>query len=404
MTSATTIAAGLACTLITLASAGCGLTQPEPKAPAPGGNAGGGGGAGSSGGATTPASGKSALVSAGGADYGGRIYLCLSAAGWPKKWTDYNDPKNVFVDPKNPKAGADVHYWLTSQAQLAVKMQVDGISFTVPHVPPQETNTTDATGKAVKVKDPDGWRMHFEGRMDAVKNNSPMGNAQAIESGLRDARRILPAPAEFILYAGYPDDRDKKIVSDQAYCDQYVSSSIGPYVTAKDDRGAYVLSRVVVDTTGDYVTKPDRPEAMAVLQSIRRQYPWLKVGGEPQPHKASFVFDTGVTTRAAWKYVQKPTGTAPPNWGVLKDEIIPISAMAANGSAPIIFYTGGRLDLDDVTTQITAAPVSVGIFAWTVGEDPNGPKQPGDHERWLKFVAQTKELRKKWDNQFGAGK
>ncbi len=339
---------------------------------------------------------QAARVTAGGADRGGRVYLCLSAAGWPRAWSEYNDPKNVFVDPRRPVEGANVRYWLTSQAQLAVRMQVDGLVFTTPHVPPPaEIETRNAQGKIEKTKNPDAWRMRFEGRMDAVRNGSPMGDAQAIADGLREARRILLPPAEIILYTGYPDDRDKSIVTDEAKCDKYVNDSIGAYVNVKDASGAYIVSRVVVDTVGAYVNKP---EAQAVLKSIRRQYPWLKVGGEPQPHKATFQFDTGVTTRAAWKNVHKGSDRPEPEWGVLSDEYVPVKTMAATGCAPIIFYTEGpRLDLDEVVKQVTAAPVSIGVFAWTVGMDTNGPKQPGDTERWLRFMARMRELRKKWD-------
>lgn len=289
-----------------------------------------------------------------------QVYLLSSNAGWPRDWDVFNQVWSGMTDPANPKDGANPAYYFKTLADKATLMGVDGIVFTPPHVPsPPE--------------DPDHWRMHFEGRLDALRNNPNVADFDKIRTGLEYVGENFNG--KVVLYVGYPDVRDRAIITDTGWADSYVRVSIGPYLTPQTSKG-YVVTHIIFDTMGDYAF---RPECQAVINSVKRQYPWVAMGAEVHP-QARFDryanFSCSLTTQEAFTHVLWDSPERKP-WKTMVGPVL------------VVFNIPAMVEFSDLKTYLGKG-YSVSISAWQVGLEPRDV----DTVRWKAWSEFMTEVRR----------
>lgn len=284
-----------------------------------------------------------------------RVYLFESQAGWATTWSDFDRVTAGFVDPAWPEPRrANMRYWFEQLADKAVRMQADGVVFTTPHVrAPAGSPDTD---------------MRFQGRLDGLRAGSGVANRTAILEGLVSLR--LRFSGEIIVYAGAPDRADTALHLDRDYCDGVVKASIGPYL----DTG--YIDAVIFDSMGD---RSSRPECRAVVASVRRIWPRVRIGGEPHPiNLAGHPFSCSFSTRESVR-----TGNV---FGVVR---VPVNDRFV-GPALVGYTSPGRVDLADALQQIRAGRC-VAIQPWAVGYA--GEPSPADQAAWDAFVVEARAIR-----------
>lgn len=285
----------------------------------------------------------------------GQVFLFESAAGWALSWSDFDRDNAGFVDPTWPSPRrANMRYYFERLADKAVRMGADGVVFTTPHVrAPAGSPDTD---------------MRFQGRLDALRAGSGVANRTAILEGLVALR--LRFAGEVILYAGAPDRADTALALDRDYCDGIVKASIGPYL----DTG--YIDAVIFDSMGD---RWSRAECRAVVASVRRNWPRVRIGGEPHPiNFAGHPFTASFSTRESVR-----TGNV---FGVVR---VPVNDRFA-GPALVGYTSPGRVDLADALEQVRLGRC-VAVQPWAVGYA--GEPSPADRAAWDAFIAEARSIR-----------
>lgn len=299
----------------------------------------------------------------------GKVYLLSSNAGWPASWSDFDHPRSGHVDPAlTPPQLADERYYFRHLGDVARRMQVDGVVFTTPGVPPPRLIAVlNADGTASVVANPDGMRMHMEGRVEGLRARSSVADAGRIRDGLAALRAALPRPKRIGLYTGAPPP--DLALQDAGYCENFLRDCVGPYL---EDGHVDFMD---IDSGGDRWS-PSHPEFLAVTAASARLYPLVRLGAEGNPQNLY---------RNPWRCSYTTDASAR-----LADTWAPWRMQLSDSFNPVVvgFTVPRRLDFAAALAHIRLGRC-IAVQDWQVGYDVESPSE-GDRHAWEAFLAQAR--------------
>ena len=289
------------------------------------------------------------------------VYLYSSTLG-EASWDAYNQQHSQWRRPGT--FVADARYYLESVADRANEMRVDGVVIVTPHVRPPGADN----------------RIRLEGRLDCLRSSNPHpAHAANITAGMRELGRRFAG--RVILYIGAPDETDQSLLRDDAWLDAYVRVCIGPWLDSGEVD--YVIGDMLGGDLGG------RWMAGRVVQSIRRQWPAVKVGAEHHPLRSiGYIhrFDCSLTTDALLETTNVFRGDAGP---------IPYYDAGLMEGPVIIGYSRPRRPDLDRALQYVRDGRCVAIQPWTVGFGFHGAIPTDEDARaWHAFVDQVHAIRR----------